>query len=269
MKKRICAAIFASAILLSSVAGCAKDGSENEETTPPIDLGGLSDILVETAQQTPAETEKTNPVDDGKVYSSKGFLIEEIDGVTYVDGVLIANKTYALPKDYTPISQDEVSAALDKMFVAAKGDGVVFWVASGYRTYETQEKLYTNYCNKNGQAAADTYSARPGHSEHQTGLAYDVLSSGYYSLESAWGETTAGKWLAAHCAEYGFIIRYPKGKDSITGYIYEPWHIRYLGVDVATAVYNSGLTLEEYLGVTSSYEDHEALESKKAEETGK
>ena len=95
-----------------------------------------------------------------------------------------------------------------------------------------------------GQALADTYSARPGHSEHQTGLAFDVGA-----IDDNFGSTAAGKWLANNAHLYGFIIRYPKGKENITGYKYEPWDIRFLGIDIATKVYESGLTLDEYLGI--------------------
>ena len=102
---------------------------------------------------------------------------------------------------------------------------------------------YYFFCNF-WQAEADTFSARPGTSEHQTGLAMDV---GW--IDDSYGDTPSGKWLAANCYKYGFIIRYPKNKESITGYKYEPWHIRYLGTDIAKDVYDSGLCLEEYLGV--------------------
>jgi LAS superfamily LD-carboxypeptidase LdcB len=102
--------------------------------------------------------------------------------------------------------------------------------------------------NAYGQSTADTFSARPGHSEHQTGLAIDVNS-----IDDSFAATPESAWLASNAHRYGFIIRYPKGKEHITGYKYESWHIRYLGVDTATAVYNSGLTLEEYLGIDSKY----------------
>ena len=113
---------------------------------------------------------------------------------------------------------------------------------SGYRSFDYQDKLYRKYAAADGVAAANTYSAWPGHSEHQTGLAFDIGS-----INNNYGNTPAGKWLAAHAHEYGFIIRYPKGKEGVTGYQYEPWHVRYLGVELATKVYESGLCLEEYL----------------------
>ena len=102
--------------------------------------------------------------------------------------------------------------------------------------------------DQSGQAAADRFSARPGHSEHQTGLAFDLNS-----ITDEFKDTDEGKWVTENCHNYGFIIRYPADKESVTGYMYEPWHIRYLGVETAQAVHDSGLCLEEYLGITSQY----------------
>lgn len=167
---------------------------------------------------------------------------------TYIDGILIANKTYALPEDYNPGVQPEAEAAFKEMQSAAWNEGLNIWIASGFRSYEYQSGLYQRYVNRSGKEEADRYSARPGHSEHQTGLAFDLNS-----IDDSFADTAEGKWVAEHCHEYGFIIRYPKGKEDITGYIYEPWHIRYLGKETAEKVFNSGLTLEEYLGITSVY----------------
>lgn len=172
------------------------------------------------------------------------------DGITRVNGILVANKTYSLPEDYAPGVDPTANAALEKMFDAAADDGISLWVVSGYRSYDHQYNTYYGYVARSGQAEADRYSARPGHSEHQTGLAFDLNS-----LEQSFGETAAGKWLKAHCHEYGFIIRYPEDKESVTGYMYEPWHVRYLGEDIAADVFESGLCLEEYLGITSAYND--------------
>ena len=167
---------------------------------------------------------------------------------TYIDGIIIANKSYPLPSDYNPGVDPEAQSALDSMIAAASNDGISLFTVSAFRSYERQQTLYSNYLLREGRDAADRYSARPGYSEHQTGLAFDLNS-----VDFSFADTPEGKWLAAHCAEYGFIIRYPEGKESVTGYMYEPWHVRYLGVDTATAVYESGLTLEEYLGITSCY----------------
>lgn len=171
-------------------------------------------------------------------------------GETYINGILVVNKTYPLPYDYNPggLTQ-ECSAQFELLRQGAAQDGVNIYLSSGFRSYDTQRQLYNDYVNCYGQQAADTFSARPGHSEHQTGLAIDcnIINDSFIGTPEA-------VWLAEHCYEYGFIIRYPQGKESITGYKYEPWHIRYVGVDLARDIYSSGLTLEEYLGITSEYD---------------
>jgi len=196
-------------------------------------------------------TVKAKPVvttPSGSGSSSSGNGVKE---ATYINGILIANKTYALPSTYAPGGlTKETQAAYNQMKADAAKEGLKLTIVSGYRSYDYQMGLYNRYVKRDGKAAADTYSARPGHSEHQTGLAMDICS-----LEQSFENTAEGKWLAANAHKYGFILRYPKGKQHITGYIYEPWHFRYLGVDTATAVYNSGLCLEEYLGITSKYAD--------------
>lgn len=184
-------------------------------------------------------------------YYAPAIAFNEDDGCTYIDGVLIANKSYPLPEGYAPGGLlPTVVEAWNAMVAAAKEDGISLWIVSGYRSYQTQETLYKNYVARNGQAEADTYSARPGHSEHQTGLAFDINEISY-----AFGESAAGQWVAEHAAEYGFIIRYPKDKQEITGYVYEPWHLRYLGTDLAMDVVESGLCLEEYFNIDSAYRE--------------
>lgn len=160
----------------------------------------------------------------------------------YVNGILLVNKRHPLPPSYGGLDS-QATQALDKLQKAAENAGYSIPTLSAYRSYDYQGTLYNNYVARDGQAAADTYSARPGFSEHQSGLAFDVGE-----LDDNYGNTAAGTWLREHCHEYGFIIRYPKGKESITGYMYEPWHIRYIGKDVAAQIYQKGVTLEEYLG---------------------
>lgn len=169
---------------------------------------------------------------------------------TYINGILVVNKTYPLPADYDPGVDDGAYAALMEMFSAASSDGISLWVASGYRSYATQKWLYANYVSMYGTAAADTFSARAGHSEHQTGLAFDLNL-----VDDSFAYTPAGKWIAENSWKYGFVIRYPKDKEALTGYKYEPWHVRYFGKDVSAALYESGLCLEEYLGISSTYAD--------------
>lgn len=174
--------------------------------------------------------------------------IQVIDGITYVQGVLIANKTYELPPDYNPGLLPEAEAAFNEMAAAAAEDGLSLTIVSGFRSYDFQKQLYERYCERDGKEAADRYSARAGHSEHQTGLAMDINYAG-----DAFNDTPEAAWIAENCWKYGFILRYPKDKEEITGYKYESWHVRYLGKEWAKTIYDSGLTLEEYFGITSEY----------------
>ena len=173
-----------------------------------------------------------------------------VPGASYIGGVMICNKTYSIPADYNPGADEEAYAALETMMLAATDDGISLWLISGFRTYDYQAKIYSNYCARDGQAEADRYSARPGHSEHQSGFAFDLNLA-----DETFGDTAEGHWLAEHCSEYGFILRYPHDKEAVTGYMYEPWHVRYLGKPMAQAVTESGLCLEEYLGIDSVYAD--------------
>lgn len=164
---------------------------------------------------------------------------------TYINGILLVNKQYGIPSSFGGTDSTALSA-LNQLQAAANAAGYSMPLLSGYRSYSYQENLYNSYVAKYGVALTDTFSARPGHSEHQTGLAFDVGK-----ISDSYGETSAGIWLKENCAQYGFIIRYLRGKEYITGYKYEPWHIRYVGVDHATAIMQQGITLEEYLGVAS------------------
>jgi D-alanyl-D-alanine carboxypeptidase len=172
------------------------------------------------------------------------------DGRTYVDGILIVNKEHALPSSYNPGENPEAQKALHQLLDDAQKDGINLYKISGYRSYPTQVKLYDSYAKRDGKKAADKYSARPGYSEHQTGLTFDLGGKNSdKNLYASFGKTKEGQWIANNAYKYGFIVRYPKGKEKITGYQYEPWHIRYLGKDKATKVHKSGKTLEEYVGL--------------------
>lgn len=171
---------------------------------------------------------------------------------------VVVNKKHRLPSSYTPSLsaveggqlRPEAASALKKLMKAADDDGAPMVVLSSYRSYATQQSTYQYWVNTQGQAEADRGSARPGHSEHQTGLAVDMGNpDGTCRLLACFGEGKAGKWLEKNAHDYGFIIRYEEGKESLTGYIYEPWHLRYLGVDTAKEVVTSGQTLDQYYDV--------------------
>lgn len=203
-----------------------------------------------TTSTTTTTTATTTPQPPVTTTTSAEHLMMTRNGATYVDGILVVNKTYSVPKEFNAGGglNENAMAMFKKLSEDAALHGLSIVCSSGYRSYENQETIYNNYVAIDGILRADTYSARPGHSEHQTGLAIDVNS-----ISAEFANTPECAWLEKNAHKYGFIIRYPKGKEAITGFQYEPWHIRYLGVETATAVYNSGLCLEEYLGITSYY----------------
>ncbi len=179
---------------------------------------------------------------------------------------VLVNKEYGLPEDYVPddlivpdirfyggFSKDksymrkDAGRALEKMFSDAEKDNVILYGISGYRSYARQKEIYNNNVSMHGSSETNKVSAEPGHSEHQTGLTIDVSIAAHTgSLLEEFGSTKEGIWLKEHCSKYGYIIRYPKNKEKITGYSYEPWHIRYVGQEIAEYLTANKLTLEEY-----------------------
>lgn len=143
----------------------------------------------------------------------------------------------------------EAAAALEDLFEAAAQDGITLYATSGYRSYSTQKAIFERKLERMDEKQANASVAKPGYSEHQTGLAMDIEgeTTKGTGLTEAFGESPEGIWTAEHCAEYGFIIRYPKGKTNITGYIYEPWHLRYVGKEAAAEITELGVTFEEYI----------------------
>ncbi|CAG7645147.1 D-alanyl-D-alanine carboxypeptidase family protein [Paenibacillus allorhizosphaerae] len=222
-----------------------------------------------TSSQTPA-TQPSQPTTQQPPTQGAGpksnTAIQVVANPT--DNAVMVNKTYKLPDNYKPTDlvepdvpftfkehlekrkmRKEAAAALEKLFAAAKKDGLPLAGVSAYRSHETQTTLYNNYVKKDGEEAANKYSAKPGHSEHETGLAIDVSgSTGKCAATDCFADTKEAKWLDQHAPEYGFIIRYPKGKEAITGYQYEPWHLRYVGTETAKDIAKKGVTFEEYMG---------------------
>ena len=175
---------------------------------------------------------------------------EEKHGVTYIDDILIVNKDISLPEHFNPGENKEARHALQKLLNDGNNQGFQLSNASGFRSYQSQVQLFNQYVQRDGEEAANKYSAKPGHSEHQTGLTYDIVSENTdTNFKSSCGKTEEGQWLKDNAYKYGFVIRYPKNKTHITGYQYEPWHIRYVGKDTAKKLYKSNETLEEYLNL--------------------
>ncbi|WP_233546915.1 D-alanyl-D-alanine carboxypeptidase family protein [Exiguobacterium sp. AM39-5BH] len=146
-----------------------------------------------------------------------------------------------------PVMVAEAAHALARLYYAGRKEGYTLYALSAYRSYATQKSLYTYWVNTRGTAYASKYVARPGYSEHQTGLAVDMTSARMQmGLYASFDQTPEGKWMLQQAHRYGFIVRYPKGKEKITGYNYEPWHLRYVGVKEATTMKQKNWTFEEW-----------------------
>lgn len=189
-----------------------------------------------------------------------GLDYDFYDNITTVsnpdDVLVICNKYYALPGGFVPkdlvnvngsnVKMTKVAAEkFELMAKASENDGVKIYPGSGYRSEDTQRSIYNRYVKTDGVKKADTYSARPGHSEHETGLAIDI-TTGNGRIDDSFIDTPQDKWLRENAYKYGFILRYPSDKVDITGYKYESWHYRYVGEDVAKIIYDNNLTYEEY-----------------------
>ncbi|MGG0716868.1 M15 family metallopeptidase [Robertmurraya massiliosenegalensis] len=200
--------------------------------------------------------------------------IEEVDGKLTIQNPLnilaLVNKEFALPEQYAPedlvrpkvpfsfgdldieksYMRKEAADHLELLFKAAKKANIEIFAVSGYRSYDRQVDVFAAKASQVGEQAAATVVAVPGFSEHQSGLAMDISSRSInLELIEKFEETKEGKWLADNAHKFGFILRYPKGKEEITGYQYEPWHFRYIGIEAATLMYEKDLTLEEYFNI--------------------
>lgn len=165
---------------------------------------------------------------------------------TYINGILLVNKDYGLPPTFGNGDDPTALVKLQQLQRDAQAQGInISNSYSGYRSYQYQTNLYNNYVNQHGEEEANTFSAKPGFSEHQTGLTFDLKDFNGQLVE----DQITSQWIKDNCAKYGFILRYPEGKDDITGYIYEPWHLRYVGEEAANQIMNNNTTLEQYLGV--------------------
>ena len=182
------------------------------------------------------------------------------------DPLILVNKKHKLPDDYEvelKTMYDKVNRAakeaygpLNDMLAAGRAEGLAFEICSSYRDVKVQERLFQEdvdvlmnrgYTYEEAYAEVARETMPPGHSEHSTGLAFDIVSMGYQMLDAGQHNTRETQWLHEHCAEYGFILRYPKGKEEITEIDYESWHYRYVGVEAATYIMEQGICLEEYL----------------------
>lgn len=282
MKKSI--AISSLALAIAMLTGCEKidlksiqdkvsfwDENEKEQK---VDTPVNKEDQVKDEEQQPSESvteEEENPWTLESIFFNE---IKEVDGRKIIQNptniVSLVNKEFGLPDGYAPEdlvrpnvefsfgNQDieksymrkEAAKALEDMFNGAKKSGITLYAVSGYRSYNRQTEVYDAEVSRVGEEKAVQAVAYPGNSEHQTGLAMDISSkSADFLLTEEFGETKEGKWLKENAHLYGFILRYPKGKEKITQYKFEPWHFRYVGKKSAKDIYENDWTLEEYFQV--------------------
>ncbi|MDO4565836.1 MAG: M15 family metallopeptidase [Oscillospiraceae bacterium] len=227
--------------------------AEPEEEILPAESESSSEASAVTVGENESAAESETG-ENAETQLKEGVSIYEREGLTYlkIQGheMLLVNKSYGLPSDYGSGILSEAQEAFDRMAADAYQAGCTIWIGSGFRDYETQETLFNRYAAQSGEAEASRFSARPGHSEHQSGLAMDIAGGdGSTFLKTIFEDTAEYAWLDAHAAEYGFILRYPAGKEWATGYIYEPWHFRYVGAELAQILKASALSVEEYAGL--------------------
>jgi len=201
-------------------------------------------------------TKLASIIEQVNTYRDAPFYTLIFDTDTEMQERMLVNKYFALSETYVPknlvsiapfgvVQLDKVAAeAFVALCTQAKNDGYTIFGISGYRSYQTQDNLYQRYLKIDPQWIVDSYSARPGHSEHQTGLAIDVSSSDSNML--TFENSSSFPWMKANAHRFGFILRYQKGKEDITGYKYEPWHYRYVGIEIAQTLYETGMTFDEY-----------------------
>ncbi|MBB6735647.1 M15 family metallopeptidase [Cohnella sp. CBP 2801] len=257
-----------SAAASPSSSGAASPSGSEEASPPASDASPpASDEPSASAPSASSGSSGTKTDVPGKSSDSSGDDPADIATVAEPESVtVLVNKQNKLPDDYDPsdlvypdvrftftekIEKREMrkvaADALEKLFAAADKDDVPLAGVSAYRSFARQKSLFEAYVKKDGLEKARTYSAYPGTSEHETGLAIDVSGSdGKCAATDCFAGTKEAKWLAEHSYEYGFIIRYPEGKEDITGYKYEPWHLRYVGLDAAKEMHDKDVTLEEY-----------------------
>lgn len=280
MKQRrlaaICLVISLGATLVLSGCGADKPVDEGQDSaqTGVLDpaLAQPSDDSADDSNSTDDSTNEANDsiaaIQSENALSNTVVMQGDKQVVTNPDSIyVVVNKERYFPDDYEPADlvepqvkfsfdgphekrqmRKEAATALEELFQLAEEDGITLNAVSGYRSAKRQASLYNNYVNTQGEEYANKVSAKPGTSEHQSGLTIDVSSPSVNNeLEQFFGDSEEGKWLAAHAHEAGFIIRYPKDGEDITGYIYEPWHIRYVGKEAAAAIYEQGITLEQFL----------------------
>jgi D-alanyl-D-alanine carboxypeptidase len=241
------AAVMALILIAALGTSILKNRSGGNEPTEMVPAGPKQPVGSKTEEHSGTDQQFVDDV-------PRSGLMQDEEGVWYgvVGGekVILVNKDHPVPESYGGVDET-ASGALEEMIRAAEAEGISLYLVSGYRNYELQGNLYETKVAQVGETNAEFWTAPPGTSEHQTGLAFDVneTDNSETLMDTSFEGTKAFEWLSDNCAQYGFILRYPKGSRDITGFNYEPWHLRYVGTTAAAQIMAEGITLAEYLGV--------------------
>lgn len=259
--------IVVSFLMVSLLTGCSQIDSLIENTPFAKKSEEIKEVSPEKTKIADLDLVSEGPVLEAVYFNE----VKAVDGKQVIQNpeniLVMVNKLFSLPSEYSPsdlikpnvpfsfgnqeieksLMREEAAAALESMFVAATENDIELFAVSGYRSYSRQEQIFQTELQGAGEEKAEEAVAVPGNSEHQSGLAMDISArSVNLDLIEQFGETKEGQWLEANAHKFGFILRYPKGKEGITGYMYEPWHFRYVGIKAATEIYKNNWTLEEY-----------------------
>ena len=239
----VAVAVLACAVGCAPAENAVKKPAASQSVTP-------APSVTPSPSATVAEFDKTRlSIDDPNSIWIVGNKLRQLSPANYAPTDLVTVKVHYISN---PLMRAEAAAALETMFAASVAEGAgELQIQNAYRSYNVQVRVHDSWVARIGQAKADAQSARPGYSEHQTGLTLDITSRPETcSIQACFGQTPQGQWLAANAYRFGYILRYPADKTPITGYIYEPWHFRYVGVELATEMHDTGVTtLEEFFGL--------------------
>lgn len=228
--------------------------TQNDSSTSQTVNNTASESSSTNSENSTTQNNNSSSENKDNTTSTGNKTPETVTQPTYINGIMIANKKNPLPKNFNPGEDATARANINKLISDAQNQGLnISNQTSGFRSYDTQASLYNNYVAAHGQQQADTFSARPGYSEHQTGLAYDLIDNQGQLLGAAGTINTskeAAVWVAQNAHKYGFIVRYKEEFVNQTGYMAEPWHLRYVGNEIALEIYNKNISLEQYLGAS-------------------
>lgn len=271
--RRSFATLLAAGVGMAALAACTPDNRVATPTSTPSPSGPAPTPAAATTTAAPSAAPSDQPPSGAPPSKAPSAALSQqfshsdpasqwvivnkhrpLTPLRFVPADLVQPRVQLAVSGEASLLNSTTAAAAEKLFAAATSAGVTLTLASGYRSFQTQTATYNGYASTRGQASADTASARPGFSEHQTGWAFDIGDGGgACSFEPCFADQPAAVWAKANSYKFGFVVRYPWMLNDVTGYYYEPWHLRFIGIEAATDMSKRGIgTLEEYFGLEAA-----------------